>query len=424
MGRGRQWRWAAAGVALLGLLGLTLAWWLPDEESLRVRAQTELQSRLGVPVHLGALHWRLWPVPALVLHDAATGQPQPITVKKLTAYPRLAALLQRRLVLDRVEIDGAVVPQLSLRGLGGAPQGADADPAAAVLQRLVFRDLSWVSRHGLAVAYDGDIDFDAGWRPRQASLRRPGVEPVTDLHLVRQGQEDRWAARIRVGGGSADGELRLQTGADGALALDGRLKPTDIEVASAVAAFKRKPVIAGKASGSTVLSARADSLAGLAQSLHTQTTFTMGPSTLLNVDLDQAIRSAGQSHAGQTPLDTVSGRLDTQNTPQGMVLRYTELQARSGVLSASGQARLANRQIEAEFAVDLVGGLVGVPLRLSGPVAQVAVSVPPGAVAGAVLGTAVLPGVGTAIGARIGATLGRIFNPEPAPAAAPPAKPP
>ena len=75
------------------------------------------------------------------------------------------------------------------------------------------------------------------------------------------------------------------------------------------------------------------------------------------------------------------------------------------------------------MAVDLVSGLVGVPLTVSGPVSAVKVSVPAGAIAGAAVGPAVLPGIGTAIGARIGAALGNIFDakPKPAPGKKPPA---
>ncbi|WP_341916000.1 glycine zipper domain-containing protein [Polaromonas sp. YR568] len=429
MARRQTWMVAAGGLAaLLGALWLALLWFIPSDEDLAAHAAGELQARLGVPVRLGALHWRLLPVPAVVLEDVATDQPQAITVRKLTAYPDLGALLQRRVILDRVELDGAVVPQLSLRALDATSRGAPAETAEAAampLARFVFRDLTWLSRLGVAVVYDGEIDFDPGWRPRQAVLRRPGFTPATDLSLSRQGQEDRWAARINLGGGTAHGEVRLQTRADGRLVLDGQLQPSGVDVASAVAAFNRKPVIAGKATGKTVLSAQADTLVGLAQSLHTKTMFTMGASTLLRFDLDKAIRSLGKDHAGQTALDAVSGQMDTQNTPRGMVTQFTGIKASSGALSASGQARLANRQIEAEFAVDLVDGIVGVPLVLSGPVDKVAVSVPKGAVAGALLGTAVLPGIGTAIGARLGATLGRLFDagPDRQPGKTPPAAP-
>jgi len=414
----RRQKWVisiAVLAAAIGLAWLALVVLIPSDEELAAKASAELKGRLGVSVAVRALHWRLLPVPALVMEETATGQPQPITVKKLTAYPNLGALLERRLQFDRVELQGAVVPQLSLRALDARPSNALADVGVTPLERFVFRDLTWVSRHGVAVVYDGEIDFDANWRPRQFHIRRPGFQPATDLSLTRLGQEDRWTMRANVGGGTAHGELELQTRASGRMQLEGRLQPAGIDVASAVAAFNRKPVISGKASGQTQLSASGASVGELARSLHTQTAFTMGRSTLLRFDLDKAIRSLGQEHVGQTQLDSVTGQLDTQNTPQGMVATYTNVKASSGALSASGKARLANRQIEAEFAVDLVDGLVGVPLILSGPVDKVAVSVPRGAIAGAVLGTAVLPGIGTAIGARLGATLGNIFSPDPAP---------
>lgn len=411
---GQKWLVGAAVLAaLLGALWLALVRLLPGDEELAARAAGELQSRLGVPVKLGALRWRLLPLPAVLLQDLATEQAPAITVKMITAYPSLPALLDGRLEMDRIELDGAVLPQLSLQALELPRSPARPGAGATPLARLVFRDLRWISRHGVAVAYDGEIDFDANWRPRQAQLRRPDFTPLTDLTLTRQGQEDRWTASIQAGGGSANGEFQLQTRANGRLHLEGKLQPQGVEVASALAAFNRRSIIAGQASGDTVLSANGDTLGELAQSLHTKTVFTMGRSTLLGLDLDKAVRSLGKEHAGQTVLDSVSGQLDTQNTPQGMVATYTNIQARSGVLSASGKARLANRQIEADFSVDLVNGVVGVPLLLSGPVDRMSISVSGAAVAGAVLGTAVLPGVGTAIGARIGAAVGRIFNSKP-----------
>lgn len=430
MTRANKWL-LGLGVAVLvvGAAWVALLRWLPSDEELARRASVELEARLGTKVRVGALHWRLFPSPAVVMEDAATEQPQPILIKKLTAYPDVFALLQRRIKIDRADLEGAVVPQLSLRGLGS---GGEKDEAAAEelpLARFVFRDVTWISRRGIAVVYDGEVDFDPGWRPRKAELRRPGFRPATDLALTRQGQEDRWAARIHVGGGTADGEIRLDFRAGGRMHLEGELQPKDVEVESMLAAFNRRSIIAGKASGETTLSANGDTVGELARSLHTQTPFTIGKSTLLRFDLDKAVRTAGKEHAGQTPLDSVTGRLDTQNTPQGMVVTYTDLKAASGSLTASGQAKVANRRIEAEFAVDLVDGIVGVPLSVSGPLDNVAFSVPKGAIAGAVVGTAVLPGVGTAIGARVGATLGKIFSPGPAPpASAPPparaAKPP
>ncbi|RYF44246.1 MAG: hypothetical protein EOO25_00265 [Comamonadaceae bacterium] len=417
-------KWMVAGGVLLALLiggWLALVLLVPSDEELAVRASVELENRLGVPVAVGALSWRLLPVPAVVVQDVATRQAQAITVRQLTVYPSLPALLDGRLQLDSAELDGAVVPQLSLRALDKGPDAAPDPSGTTLLSRFIFRDVTWISRRGVALVYEGEVDFDPGWRPRQAQLRRPGVQPVTDLRLARQGQEDRWTAQIRVGGGTADGELQLKTRDKGRLRLEGTLKPQAVEVASAMAAFNRRSVISGEATGDTSLLADGDTVGELAQTLHTQTVFSMRRATLLRFDLDKAVRSLGKDYAGQTPLDTVTGQMDTQNTPQGMVVTYTGIKATSGALTASGQARVANRQIESEFAVDLVDGVIGVPLRVSGPFEDVKVSAPPGAVAGAAVGTAVLPGVGTAIGARIGATLGKIFSPDPGPSKPAPA---
>lgn len=418
MKRARKWFVGfGAGLGLLVLLGIVLVSLMPSEEELARHVATALETALGVPVSVGALHWRLLPSPVVVIENAATRQAQPIVIKKLTANLNMAALWQRRLKVDQAELEVAVLPQLSLRGLGGRQGLIDAGGLsldALPLARCIFRDVTWISRHGTRVTYDGEVDFDPGWRPRTVQLRRPGFKPATDLTLTRLGLDDRWDTRINVGGGTANGEVQLQTRAGGQLHLKGQLQPRGIELASALAAFNRRSIIEGRASGETSLSANGATLAELAQSLHTTTPFTMGRSTLLRFDLDKAIRSVGKEHAGRTPLDSVSGQLDTQNTPEGMVADYTQLKTRSGALSASGRARVANRHIEAELAVDLVDGMVGVPLKVSGSLEQVWVSIPAGAVAGAVAGTAVLPGIGTAIGARIGATLGKLFGMEPA----------
>lgn len=421
MTRARKWLLGAGVFAgVLALLAVVAASLIPSDEELARRAATELEAALGVPVSIGALHWRLLPSPSVVIEDAATVQPQPIQVKHLTAWLDTSALWQRRLKVERALVQGAVLPQLSLRGLGRQP--AASGPVESKkslpldglpLARIEFRDVTWVSRRGIRLVYEGEADFDAGWRPRTAALRRPGVSPPAQMALTRQGRDDRWEVQSTVGGGTAHGEVQLQTSADGGLRLSGKLQPRNIDMAGALQAFNHRPIVSGKLSGDTTLSANGSNLGDVAQALHTTTKFNTGPATLLRFDVDKAIRSLGREHAGSTPLDAISGQIDTQNTPQGMVVTCTGLKIRSGALSATGQARVVNWQIDAELAVDLVDGIVGVPLTLSGPVDKVRVSVPPSALAGAAVGTAVLPGIGTAIGARIGSAIGRLFASEP-----------
>ena len=433
MTRARQWLvglGAVVGVILVLVLVVTGMSLLPRDEELARRVTKALSAASGVPVTVGAVQWQLWPTPRVVVENVATEQPRPIVLKKITLYPGIGALWRGRLQLDSIRLEGAIVPHLSVLALGGSAKAAssalplplDAQP----LLRFEFSDVTWESRRGIPVIYQGDIAFDPNWRPRTVRMGRPGVTPTADLSAIRQGQDDRWAVRINVGGGTANGELRLQTPASGRLRLDGTLQPRDIDTAAALVAFNRKPGVAGKATGTTTASAEGESVASLARSLHTQSSLRISRARLLGFDLEKAVRSAGTEHAGTTPLDSLSFQLATQNTALGMVITFSNVKASSGALTATGKARLLNQQIEGEFRVDLVEGLIGVPLKVSGAVKALKVSVPAGAIAGAAVGTAVLPGIGTAIGARIGATLGKIFGsgPDPAPGKKPPASSP
>ena len=92
------------------------------------------------------------------------------------------------------------------------------------------------------------------------------------------------------------------------------------------------------------------------------------------------------------------------------MLQYSALKARSGLLTASGSVRLFNRKLDGEVAVDIVDGVVGVPLKVAGTVEAPELSLTGGALAGAAVGSAVLPGVGTAIGARLGQRLEEMFD--------------
>ena len=144
--------------------------------------------------------------------------------------------------------------------------------------------------------------------------------------------------------------------------------------------------------------------------LHTRTRFTVAPATLNGFDLARAVQSAGISRGGRTALDSLAGTLDTQAGEDGTVLRYSAVKARSGVLTASGSATVLNRRLDGELAVDLVDGVVGVPLKLAGTLDAPELSLTGGALTGAAVGSAVLPGVGTAIGARIGQQMERLFG--------------
>jgi hypothetical protein len=401
-----------AGIAIVCVAWLAFAWWLPTDEELALRLTAKAEEALGVKVSIGSVHWAVLPKPVITVNDFRTQQALPIVIGKLSVYPNLRVLLQRKLSVDHVDVDDTTVPRNSLHGLHVEPGMAGQYAAAGVpLQRLNFRNLTWISYNGIATSFDGEIDFDPHWRPRHAELRRPGITPPFTLTVAREADIDRWQTQIFVGGGTAHGYLALKTAEDGAtMHLSGQLTPRDIEVESAISAFNRRSPISGKGSGQTVVSADGTSLGQLTRSLHTHTTFTVNHATVLRFDLDKAISTRGKEHDGHTPLQELTGQLDTQNGPEGMHVTGSDIRARAGKFTATGQGTLYHGQIEASGNLDLVEGALGVPFNLSGSVHKPKVTVPPGFFAGAAIGTVVLPGIGTVIGARIGGALGKLFQ--------------
>lgn len=417
MTRAARWtlRTLLGSIALIGALAAAFVVLVPSNEELGARLAAQAETALGVKVTLGAVAWQLFP-PAVVIENVATVQPQPISFRRLIAQPLPRELLHGRLRFDHVLLEDAVLPQLSLRALRVKPAVRGAEAERPLVEELRFTNLTWITRYGVPLEFDGNVLFDAAWRPREAEIVRPGVKPLTQLKLVRESGMDRWTVGLALGGGTANGQISLAPGKGELLALSGVLEPRNVEVESALAAFKRHSALQGRASGRTVLSAGGEGVAELARSLHTRTQFSVAGATLRHVDVDKAIRSFGKDRAGQTALQSLSGQMDTQNTPEGMVVRYSAIQARGETFSAHGGGTIANRQIDGQLTVDLIGGLVGVPLKVSGALSAPQVTVPgsamAGAAAGATVGTAVLPGVGTVIGAGVGAAIGKLFGGE------------
>ncbi|MBO9650784.1 MAG: AsmA family protein [Variovorax sp.] len=432
MSRTRRWI-AISGAALAVLLLAGLALWvraqLPSDETLAAELAVRFEEASGIGVQIGSAHWALRPSPVIEVDGVATAQPRPITVQRIVVRPRLASLWRRQLAIGEIEVSGAVLPRASVRAFRGR-MDAGGQPLAFAggwtfaqvpVERVRLRDVVWIDRRDIALAYDADVRFDPQWRPREGELRRAGASPPARLRIEREGDEDRWRTLIDAGSGSWNGTARLETGADGRLRLSAALAPRNVDLGALLATFGRHSVVEGRVNGQTELRAEGENVAGLIRSLHTRTRFTLAPATLSGFDLAKAVTAPNAARGGQTRLDTLSGTLDTQATDDGVLLRYSDLKAKSGVLTASGSATVLNRRLDGQAAVDIVDGVVGVPLKLAGTLDAPRVSLTGAALAGAAVGTAVLPGVGTAIGARIGQAMDKLLeNGEPAPATHPP----
>jgi hypothetical protein len=403
-------RWTLAAAALVALLAAAwLALWalLPGEDALARRIEAEFEARLGQPLKVGAVHWRLWGAPMLEVRDAHTVQPEPIRVRRIALYPQLLPLLRGALVLDRVEVDGAWVPRDAL----AAYRGRGAGEAKRVHVRAVaFTDATYVSYSGIPVAYDGEIQWDEDRLPARVRLSRPDAAAEASLEATRNGRTedgaDRYQLRLQAGGGSALGQARLTTTDNGGMRLTGELEPREVEISALLATFHRRSPLGGLASGQTELRAEGDTLQQLFRSLRTRSELQVERARLLRFDLDKAVKSLGKDRAGETPLESLRGVVATQNTAQGLRSEFTEVKAVAGPYTGTGQATLYRQQIEAQGVLALAGGVVDVPFAAKGPTRAPDVDIAWGSLAGAAVGTAVLPGIGTVIGAKIGGVLG------------------
>ena len=109
----------AAVVACAAIAGLAF---LPRGDDLRNIFIREVSERLGWKVTIASASWQLLPVLALTVRDVSTDHQQPITIRQLFLVPDVGrSLLQREISLDRIEVDGAVIPAVSLAALRGSP---------------------------------------------------------------------------------------------------------------------------------------------------------------------------------------------------------------------------------------------------------------------------------------------------------------
>jgi len=408
MKRGLIW---AIGLGVVASACLAVVRCLPADDDISAWLTVAAEERLGVKVTIGSVHWALLPKPAIVITGFRTQQEQPVIIGRLSAHPKVFPLLYRKLQFERIDINDAVFPRNSVRALHVESKGSEPSTSDSIpIEQLEFHNLTYISYSGVAVAYDGNIDFDPMWRPHRAELRHTGANSTFLLTLIRETEADRWQTRIHVGGGSADGRIALETSANGAMHLSGKLAPQNIELDSALSSFNLRSPIGGDGSGQTELFAEGNSAGELVRSLHTRTTFAVNSASVLRFDLDKAVRTGGKQHGGQTALQELSGQMDTQNTEEGMRVTYTNIKARAGEYAATGEAAIYHRQIDAKGSLRRIDGSINAPFTVSGPISKPKISVPPGIIAGAVIGTAILPGTGTLIGARIGGAIGRLFN--------------
>ena len=130
MTRTGKWLIGLGGLTtLIGGAVLAVMAVVPGDDELAEQAEQKLEQTLGVKVSIGSLSWIMLPVPAVILQDVTTQQDRPVKARRIVAYVHWRPLLDKVVSIESVELDGAQVPQLSLRAFAeksgsGAPDKA------------------------------------------------------------------------------------------------------------------------------------------------------------------------------------------------------------------------------------------------------------------------------------------------------------
>jgi hypothetical protein len=352
--------------AFVVLLAVALAglWRWAGSDDFRTRAQQQASAALGVPVQLGRIEIALWPKPGVALNDVRIATKPALSLEQIDARPLWSSLLAGKPVLDALVVRNAVLPQQGILALvanlqkGEAKQQSKGAPTDALPRRILLQKVTWIDAANQKLTIDAEIAFEGELLPHLAKVDViAGRYAGAKLRLERQA--DAWQLRGDIGGGTVTGPLRLQPQKGGLTRLTGDIVTDKVEVSALTAPAKS---MTGRVDAKTSLQADFKDPADLADAMRTQTRFTVRGAVLHGIDLAQAVRTLGISRGGQTALDTLTGNVATQ----GKVVHLTNLVASSGILSATGDVKLAaDRTLEGKVNASL-GGALGVPLKVAG----------------------------------------------------------
>jgi len=396
---------------LLAAVALALQHWVGSDD-FRVRAAQQASAAVGVPIELGKLAVSVWPLPAVAVEDVQVRSNPPITLARIEARPTWAALLRGRLEIATLVVRDATLPQAALGALAAAGRkgkpapSARTDPQAALAnlpRRIVLSDVTWVDAKGNRSLVDAQAVLGDDSLPAAIEFKlKQGRFAGTQANVDREG--DHWNVDVRVGGGTVRGRLLPRKGNKGEPLLDGELATAGVEVSALTAPAR---TLTGRLDASTTLRADLRDLGGIADSLRTQTKFTVRGAVVHGIDLAQAVKTIGMNRGGETRLETLAGTVSTT----GLSVQLSNLVATSGALSATGNVAMAadkklSGHVNVNVAAQAVGGALGVPLVVGGTLDAPSVTLSRSALLGAAIGTAIAPGIGTGAGAKLGDKLG------------------
>jgi len=426
--------WGLAG-ALVIVVAVIAAPFLVPLKELMPQLGELASMQLGHRVRLADLRLSLWPKPGAIASGVRIGKSNEILIDEVRLSVAPLSLLDDVPVIEEIRARTVSLNEAGLAIIRGLSRRAAQAPAAKSggwrIARIAFEDVALLhptlhlkpfdlalelgesNRLDQATLAMRDGSFRLVMRPRDAGDIALEVEarnwqvPVDSVALkfdslfahgqLRGSTLALKPARAKLYGGRVTGEvtLRWENRWDLRAALDFH----DVDVASLQRAFKRPTKLTGRLTARALMHSRARRAGALADQLALDAPFRIERGAFGGVDLSKAATVSGDAiEGGETQFDEFTGKLSVR----GRARRVDEFCARSSALVAGGNVQVdARERLSGRLDVSLAntGGLVRVPVRLSGTSSDPVATPSRLMSVGAVIGTLLLPGVGTALGA-------------------------
>jgi uncharacterized protein involved in outer membrane biogenesis len=435
-------------VVLVVLLLLALSPLFISLEQFRPEIEGKLTETLGQQVQLGELQVYLLPAPKLRIASLRVGDEQ-LVANKVDIYPRLLALLDKRIDIHHLNIKDLKLTQGFIDGLAqlGTKQGAEDEKGEVAidfgLQRVSVDQLQVglagtknLGPYELELSLDGELMPVIAWlQATDGSLRIDLKAEAEHYTLALQAGDWQvplgpgWQFQRLAAVGKLDRNIlditsfsanlykgRLSgtalLGWESDWNLIGNLESKSLQLEPFLAPLLDKPVIAGALTGKGAFSMRADSVAELGKRPGVQADFLIADGVIYNADLEKAtdLLSNEAVKGGQTPFSKLSGQL----AMQAGAISLRELEVKSDTLEATGKVNIAADETlhgEVEVGITKTGSLVSVPIKVAGTMNDPSLRPTDEALVGGAVGTGLFgPGVGTAIGVKAGSFFNNLFG--------------
>jgi uncharacterized protein involved in outer membrane biogenesis len=431
----RKWFWGL--FIFFGLLAaaLVVPFLVPLEGYIPALTR-RVSDAVGEPVSIEDLRLQLLPTPRVTIIDLKLGRRKEVSIERASIVPDLLLLFSGDVVLREIRAEGVRVKASALDLLKKLPKGGG--ESAVLVRRIVLQhvnyeqrglrlpqfsavvDLSVVPSQTVVRVATDDGAFRATLDPQGAGTARVTIMarnwrlPVAAAPLVfdeldasgtlRGSRLELPEVRGKLYGGTFAGSVDLGWGRE--WHLDGKADLAGVALVPLQSALGKPARMSGQLNAKMSYSAQARTGAQLGNALTLEAPLEVTGGEWHGVDL---------ARVAELPLGKISsgGTTKFEKMKADLALRGKDVQlngicVRSPSLTAAGNVAIAPDQTlsgKLDVSVAKTGGIVGVPVALSGTTADPSLSLTKAGVIGAVIGTVLLPGIGTSLGLSAGGRL-------------------